>query len=588
MINSTIRGRITAGILIAVLPITGFLGWYLLRWVERSDVETLSNALRAEANMISRLVEQDVVAANAESLSRIVASSSRDLTRRITVVDAKGQVLAESDSDPHEMQSHASRPEIEEALASGTGSAIRYSNTLRQDMLYSAHRIGSVSSPIGVVRLAEPLSEIRSHQVVLRRTFAVAALVATVFIGWIAIWLAGSIARPIGQITAAATRMGKGDISARITFLDKPTDEVFRLAATLNSMSFELSKTLAELREEKAKLEAVFSKSDDAIIVIGAEGQIQMLNPVASQIIAPITEIPAGKTLVEATLSHELAELSERVMSTGTAASLIVSLASANRDVNAYVVPIDISDSVGAVIVMHDLTEAKKIDDMRRDFIANISHELRTPLASIKAMAETILLRGKADDGMVAAYSTNIVAETDRLVRITEDLLDLSSIEAGRRRIIKEDVSVADVTRDAVERLAACWSEKNISVDIADVGNAVAYVDRDSLLQALLNLLSNAITYTPEGGKVSVFSFSSEAGTHITVADTGIGMAPEELPRIFERFYRVDRGRSRASGGTGLGLSIVKHVVDSHGGEVTVESNPGHGTNFTMLFPDGK
>lgn len=588
MISSTIRGRIIVGILVAVLPIAGLLGWYLLQWVERSDIEALSNALQAEARMVSALVEQDILKSNTESLRRMAVSSGRDLSRRVTIVDAKGQVLAESDSDPHEMQSHASRPEIEEALASGSGSATRYSSTLRQEMLYISYRIGSVSSPIGVVRLAEPLDEIRSHQMVLRRTFAGAALIATILIACIAVWLAGSIARPIGQITAAATRMGKGDLSARITFLDKPTDEVLRLAGTLNSMSFELSQTLTKLREEKAKLEAVFSKSDDAIIVIDAEGRIQMLNPVASQIISSRTENSEGKTLIEATLSHELAELSERVIATGTAASLVVSFAPANRDVNAYAVPIDISGSVGAVIVMHDLTEAKRIDDMRRDFIANISHELRTPLASIKAMAETILLRGKTDEAMVAAYSSSIVAETDSLVRITEDLLDLSSIEAGRRKIIKHNVPLVEVTRDAVERLAACWSEKNISVDIADVGDAVAYVDRDSLLQALLNLLSNAITYTPEGGKVSVSAFSSEAGTHITVADTGIGIAPEELPRIFERFYRVDRGRSRASGGTGLGLSIIKHVVDSHGGEVTVESKPGHGTSFTMLFPDGQ
>lgn len=588
MIGNSIRGRIVAGILIAVLPITGFLGWYLLQWVEQSDVEALSNAMRAEARMVASLVEQDVVQANLEKLNLTAGCSGRDLTRRITIVDAKGRVLAESDTDPHEMQSHASRQEIEEARLSGYGSGIRYSDTLRQDMLYISYRIGSASFPVGFVRLAEPLDEIRRHQVVLRRTFAGAALIATVMIAGIAIWLAGSIARPLGQITAAATRMGKGDLSARITFLDKPTDEVFRLASTLNSMSFELSQTLAELREEKAKLEAVFSKSDDAIIVIDAEGRIQMLNPVATQIIAPVTENPAGKTLVEATLSHELAELSERVMATETAASLVVSLAPANCDVNAYVVPIDISDSVGAVIVMHDLTEAKRIDDVRRDFIANISHELRTPLASIKAMAETILLRGKADDSMVAAYSSSIVAETDRLVRITEDLLDLSSIEAGRRKIIREDVPLAVVTRDAIDRLSSWSSRMNISVELEDMDNIVAYVDRDSLLQALLNLLSNAITYTSEGGRVLISALSSEAGTLITVTDTGIGMAPEELPRIFERFYRVDRGRSRASGGTGLGLSIVKHVVDSHGGEVTVESKPGQGTSFTMRFPNAK
>jgi len=336
---------------------------------------------------------------------------------------------------------------------------------------------------------------------------------------------------------------------------------------------------LQTLRNENQQLQAILDKTDDGVMVVDEEGRIQMANLAAVKLF-PGGDLP-GKTVVEGSQNHELSELVRKVLSTRTRASLQIKLETPKRvPLNVYVTPL----SDGALVVLHDLTEIMKTDSVRRDFVANVSHELRTPLASIKAMAETVVLRGRKNPEAAEEFGRKIMDEADRLTAISDDLLDLARIEANRP-LQMEEFALLEVVQSVVSDLQAKANNKAIEVSVDVPDDLPITADRDAIYQILVNLVDNAIRYTRPGGSVTISAESDEAGVSIGVADTGIGIPEDELARIFERFYRVDKGRSRESGGTGLGLSIVKHLVEAHGGKIIVESTVGEGSTFTFTVP---
>ncbi len=342
-----------------------------------------------------------------------------------------------------------------------------------------------------------------------------------------------------------------------------------------------LRQEIGKSSAETAMLRAILDKTDDGMLVVDQEARIQMTNLAAIRLLNAEPDSVHGRTIIECTLNHDLSNLVGRVLKTGTPASLPVQFPQ-DVHLNIYAAPIE---RTGALVVMHDISPAMRIDAVRRDFVANVSHEFRTPLASIKAMAETIALRGRKNPDTMEEFAQKIMAEVDRLTVLSEDLLDLARIEAGRRPVRMEQFSV----RDLVERvLCDCGSRSEVkAIDLAtDVPEALqAHADRDAVYQILVNLVDNAIRYTRPGGRVEVSAVGDKDSVAMKVSDTGIGIPAEELPRIFERFYRVDKARSRESGGTGLGLSIVKHLVDAHSGRIDVQSTPGEGTTFTVTLP---
>jgi two-component system phosphate regulon sensor histidine kinase PhoR len=325
------------------------------------------------------------------------------------------------------------------------------------------------------------------------------------------------------------------------------------------------------------RFQAILDKTDDGLMVVDKEGHIQMAN------LAAIKLLPGGdlqgKMIMEGSHSHELSELVRKVLSTGTRASLQIQLET-GVPLNVYVTPL----SDGALIVLHDLTEIMKTDSVRRDFVANVSHELRTPLASIKAMAETVVLRGRKNPEAAEEFGRKIMDEADRLTAISDDLLELARIEANRP-LQMEEFALLEVVQSVVSDLQAKANNKAIEVSVDVPDDLLIAADRDAMYQILVNLVDNAIRYTRPGGSVTISAASDETGVSMSVTDTGIGIPEDEQTRIFERFYRVDRGRSRESGGTGLGLSIVKHLVEAHGGKIAVESGPGEGSTFIVMLP---
>jgi len=343
-----------------------------------------------------------------------------------------------------------------------------------------------------------------------------------------------------------------------------------RHKAAVSRMEATFSAIMDELQAEKDRIRLIVDKTDDGLMVVDEHGRVQMINTAGMRLLGE-----------EPLHNHELSELVRKVLSTRTRASLQIKLETPKRvPLNVYVTPL----SDGALVVLHDLTEIMKTDSVRRDFVANVSHELRTPLASIKAMAETVVLRGRKNPEAAEEFGRKIMDEADRLTAISDDLLDLARIEANRP-LQMEEFALLEVVQSVVSDLQAKANNKAIEVSVDVPDDLPITADRDAIYQILVNLVDNAIRYTRPGGSVTISAESDEAGVSIGVADTGIGIPEDELARIFERFYRVDKGRSRESGGTGLGLSIVKHLVEAHGGKIIVESTVGEGSTFTFTVP---
>lgn len=577
----SIRWRLTSAFLVIALGAIGLLGLYLSRWTERSYIDALKSDLASESHTIGSLISPLI--RNGATVDGLAKTAGERSGRRVTIIGADGAVLGDSDRDPKSMDNHSDRPEVRSALRSGVGWEVRRSRSLRIRMIYVATRIGSAERPVGVVRLAENLSEVDASVGRIHRVFFLAALLAFVAAGLAGIRIAGSIAGPVHSMRRVARRMARGALDDRVHLEDDVPVEVRELADTLNAMARELKAMMGQVTAESDRLRTVLERTNSGLMLVDGDGKVQMANRAASALLGADPGRMLGKSVIEGTLSHELSELAVRVLRTHTAASLGVRLSSlADTCIDVYVAPLERSG--GAVIVMHDLTESARADAMRRDFVANVSHELRNPLASIRLMAETIAIHA-GDTAAAEQFAKKIMTEADRLTALSEDLLDLSRIEAGRRALHREDLVLSEAAQRVTADLMPAAREKDIDLRVSIPGDLSARADPDAVHQILCNLVDNAVKYTPRGGLVEVSASEQDGAVWVTVSDTGIGIPGADLPRVFERFYRVDKARSRASGGTGLGLSIVKHLVEAHGGRVTVESVLGEGSMFSFTLP---
>lgn len=394
------------------------------------------------------------------------------------------------------------------------------------------------------------------------------------------------IARRLRSINSFLRHYAEGDLTTDEllpTSGGNVIDELGELAVLLNQASSVTRQFTRELTREKSKLETILDKADDGFLVVNHEGNVSLANPMALKLLGTELSQVVGKSVIEATLNYDLSELVQRVMRTNTPGSLQVKfVAQEPAYVNVYVAPIQPS---GAMVVMHDITEAKRIDAVRRDFVANASHELRTPLASIKAMAETIVLRGKNQSQIAEQFGRRIISEVDRLTAVADDLLDLAQIETGHRTLQTEEFYLREVVQSVADTLMPKIEQKALELSV-QVSDAIkVHADRGAIHQIITNLIDNAIKYNRPAGQIVVSANESKEFVTISVSDSGVGIPQEQLSRVFERFYRVDKARSRKSGGTGLGLSIVKHLVEMHGGKIWVNSELGKGSVFTFTIP---
>jgi two-component system phosphate regulon sensor histidine kinase PhoR len=562
--------RLVAGTLLVLILAVAVLLLAAERSLRRDLVGDIERSLEAEAGLIREALSADSTEWGA-SVRRLAEQNGR----RITIVDARGRVRADSDFPPGPLpaiESHLGRPEIHAALEGRTGIATRRSETVGRTLLYVA-----VPGGPGAIRVAASLSQV--DEIVRRAEGAVAgsALLA-LLVGAVLALIAGrSIARPLTGITTAARAIAAGSPPR---FPRSGIPDIDALVQALRQMHRQLADRFEELRREQAESAALVESMVEGVIAADERGRTVTANPAARRLlgydlldplpdIAELFRAKAAREVVDAVLAGDPVQDRE------------VELDGRSVLLNARPLP-----AGGAVLVMHDLTELRRLEAIRRDFVANVSHELKTPLTSISGYAET-LLSVPPEPEMARSFLQTILTNARRMQRLVDDLLDLSRIEAGRWQPTRATVDVAAAAREAWDELAARPGARTIqfNVEVAP-GAENLCADADALDHVLTNLMENSLRHTPADGHITCLARREGHGTAVAIRDDGAGITREHLPRIFERFYRADASRSREEGGTGLGLAIVKHLVEAHGGRVSAESERGRGTTVTCWFPD--
>ena len=504
---------------------------------------------------------------------------------RVTVITADGRVLADSQSDPQTMENHATRPEVVEAIAKGDGRSIRHSVTINRDLLYYAVRQSTPVGPPIVLRFALPLESIDQVLNSFRRQLWLASFFILLMAGAISLWFSRSFTGRVERLKDFSRRVAEGDF--RPLPRDGSGDALEALSISLNRTAARLDRTIQTLTEERNLSSAILGSMVEGVAVVNGSERLVFANPGFAEILGLDVPPTSGSALVEVVRQTELLEAVRQVLhGEPRVQSEIVTGTLRQHYFAITVAAVRAGDTTGAVVVLHDITELRKLERVRRDFVANVSHEFRTPLTAIQGFAET-LLAGALDDTQNRTRFLEIILEhSRRLARLTEDLLMLSKMDAERLELEIRRLSVSQLIESCLETAQRRAAEKDlrISVNAAQRLPDIAG-DRRRLAEVLQNLLDNAIQYTLPGGQIMLSAEAGEDEVILTVSDTGIGIPQADQPRIFERFYRVDVARSREAGGTGLGLAIAKHLVEVHGGRLWVDSEVGQGSQFHFSVP---
>jgi two-component system phosphate regulon sensor histidine kinase PhoR len=578
MARATFRAKLFLAALATAalaLVVAGALFAGLMRARTNARIE---RTLVAEAHLAVELVNDGRTDASLQDEAARIATA---VGARVTLVAPDGRVLADSAETPAAvatMENHATRPEIVRAHASGLGTARRPSDTLGVDMLYVA--VPASRADVATVRLALPLTSVE-HQVrdVLGVTAIalVAALAGAALIAWA---VSGRIGARVRAIAAAARRYQAGDLSAPRA--DFGADELGAVATALDESVHEIGRRLTEIARDRARMTAMLGSMTEGVIVIDTAGTLQVINDAARRML-DLDDAAVGRHYLEATRHPAIRELlSAAIDGGGPAPAEVVPPRQPDRTLVAYAAPVGVDEPLGAVLVLHDVTEARRIDRMRRDFVANVSHELRTPLTAIRGYVEAL----SADDGLPEErqrFLEIIERNAIRMERLVSDLLRLARLDAGQEPLTIAHVDLAALAGGVVADLSPMLDDRDqhVTIDIAPEAAGVA-ADESKLRDVVRNLVANASTYAPEGTTVRIAARREDGGVSIVVSDEGPGIPEGELSRIFERFYRVDKSRTIDPGGTGLGLAIVKHLVELHGGTIRAENIPAGGARFTV------
>lgn len=576
-------------VLLLGVIICGFLS---ARIVEKNLTSSIEEGLVIEAGLVRELIGENLIS-NSNDIDKYISKVKETTSARITIVDVLGNVITDTEMDPSIMDNHSARPEIAAALKGGVGRSIRYSDTLKVDLLYVAQPIIKGENVIGAVRLSKPLYEITALINRLYFNVFLAVLVGILVSSLLGYKMAVDITKPIRDITYTASRIAKGQFDKRIIVSGK--DEIAVLADSINDMASRLNETIMSLQDKNIKLEAIMSSVGNGIVAIDSSERVLFINYAAERLLNIKEKDIVGKHLLQVVRNNSIDNYLKEILQENEFFDTEITIDDPDERVfKFYTNPIkqtDKSDIEGIIITIQDITELRKLERMRTEFVANVSHELKTPLTSIKGFAETLKM-GDIDNREDMVRFLNIIEdEADRLYRLINDILSLSELEQGKTRRANESIKVEKTIVEVLSMLKSQGDKKKIELSKEiheEIGNLSG--DPDKFKQMLINLVDNAIKYTPENGKVKVEAYNLMDETNgnkvvIKVTDNGIGISKQHIPRLFERFYRVDKARSRKVGGTGLGLAIVKHIVILFHGEIEVESEIGKGTEFKIIIP---
>ena len=560
-----------------------FLSFLVLNLLIKDEIKKVMTAkIEAELLTYAELIDLSPAKEISEQLKQIARISGA----RVTLVDAQGKVFADSEKDAALLENHFNRPEVQEARLRGQGKSIRFSQTIGVDTLYVAISMKSKSKIAGYVRLARPLHDVQSVIEKIYQSIFLGMMIAVVIALIIALVFSYRLAAPIRAMERFTERLRQGEPSG--TIILNTSDETKKLADNINYLVDELQSKIRQASEEKSKLMTAFTSMTEGVLILDAEDKIEFVNSALSNMIACQYGDINGKTLMEALRNVDLQKAFLKFRQTQATVFQEITLGSID--------PVILSISISSVhnypgeektmVVFHDVTRLKKLEKIRVDFVANVTHEIKTPLTAIIGFLETIQTGATTSNEDVQKFIDISLKQAGRLNRLVEDLLVISKIELGEIKFHFEEVSIRDAFEGAIPLVEAKAGLKKINIQNNVQANlSCVWADRDRLTQILVNILDNAVKFTPEDGRIFIDAGQKDNYTVLTITDTGIGVPKEEVRRLGERFYRVDRSRSRDLGGTGLGLSIVKHLMLAHGGKMEIESQLGQGTKVSLYFP---
>ena len=566
--------RILLSYLIVASILLISLEFYLSRVIKNNYISTLRGNLLIQ----SRLITEQIPLSLTSNLDNFCRKYKEKTGSRITIIDSTGRVVGDSDELSEKMGNHLDRPEIKEASVNNIGSAIRFSKTIQKDFFYLAVTLDNADR--GFLRLSVPLHDLGAATSDMRRRVAVVSLIALLSAILIGLFQTGKITKSIEEIAKFSREIKSGNFKARLFLKEK--GEISELAKNINDMAQELKTMLEHSQEERHKMEESLRNMSDGLMLMDTKGKIVLCNSAVKKFFDIELDIE-GKPLIETLRSAELTNiLSETIRKK----EIMVKEIEITYPKQLYLIataipfyyPPENKNISGIILSLHDITRLKQLEDVRKDFVANVSHEIKTPITAIKGFAETLLEGAIDDKGNALKFLQTIKNHSERLNSLVDDLLTLSSIELGDIRIEKRSVNINTVT-DTVftilsdkARAKGLYLKKSFPAEPVEI-----YAEKNRLVQILLNLVDNSIKFTEHGGVRIGLDREGELNI-IFVEDTGIGISKRHLSRLGERFYRVDRSRSRELGGTGLGLAIVKHLVKAHGWEMKIESEEGRGT----------
>jgi len=588
MLSSRLLWRLFAGYASIVVFTAVLLGAAVTRNVQRQLEAQIQNTLRSQVILLQDLAAP-FVSADIDSAfqHRVWVLGSRSETR-LTVIRADGKVIADSREDPAVMDNHRMRPEVLAALSRGEGMARRYSETVGHEMMYVAMPVTEGGSVRGYVRAALPLEAVALELAAVRQLVLGVGAASVALALLIGLLLARSFTKPLAGMTTAARAIAEGDYQQTVDI--ERSDEIGDLARALNTMTVRMNGQINALTTDRNKTRAILAGMVEGVIAIDRDERVVHVNSAAESILDIDLREAAGRRIWEATRVREACEALSGAMREQRMSVTEARIATPQKEQVIQLIATPLRDGAGqldgAILVLHDVSELRKLESVRRDFIANISHELKTPLAAICGLVETLIEDRDMAQETHERFLEKVRDQASRLSNLVVDLLTISRLESDDGGLQYEPVDLRETLAESYRAQLAAAETKRLQVE-AHVPDEEVVVDGDgeALRELADNLVNNAIKYTPTGGRVDIRLFVEGLNAVVEVEDTGIGIATEDQNRIFERFYRVDKARSRQLGGTGLGLSIVKHVALAHGGNVALRSAPGQGSTFRVQIP---
>ncbi len=552
---------------------------YITRVVRNNYINTIKLSLAKQSALVSERISFE----SRGSLDDFCRRTKALIKARISIIDFDGRVIGDSDHDSSLMDNHADRPEIRSAMSTGTGTAIRFSQTIQEELIYLANKIEKNNRLMGFIRLAVPMKQVTNSVNELRVKINVVVILIFLMAGSLFFWQTNRIRKLLYLISDYAGALTHGLFKNRLHI--EESGEFSQLASSLNEMASELDQIMTEKDEKANRLNVILKSIPDAFLLINMDGLIELSNNVARDLFN--TKHLEGKPFIEIIRSTDFLSLVNRVKRTKMSDSADISIDLPDeRHLSVRVSPLSykVGELSGLVVIFHDNTKLVKLEQMRKDFVANVSHEIKTPVTAIKGFAETLLDGALHDTSNAEKFLDTIKLHSERLNRLVDDLLTISRIELGVIKVTKSDIDIVDVISSVIQVMTVQATEKNIVIKKASsTEKTIIKADRDRLEQILINLLDNAIKFT-EKGDIEIGNSEEDRKRFYYVRDTGPGIPEKYIDRLGERFFRVDISRSKELGGTGLGLAIVKHLVLAHGWEMKIESQVGIGTTVKIYY----